>query len=130
MSKKIELIHIKPWERDQYPDFKSKTELKKQKLMPGYHVKPRAIVEWKKYEDYYLYDRNKTVPYHESQREKKRKRMEKKKRDEARTCKGCGTKFHSYLLRHKGYHFGKQNDCVQIAILKHFRNTKKESCMI
>ena len=88
MSKKIELIHIKPWERDQYPDFKSKTELKKQKLMPGYHVKPRAIVEWKKYEDYYLYDRNKTVPYHESQREKKRKRMEKKKRDEARTCKG------------------------------------------
>lgn len=47
LSKKIELIHIKPWERDQYPDFKSKTELKKQKLMPGYHVKPRAIVEWK-----------------------------------------------------------------------------------
>ena len=125
MSKKIELIHIKPWERDQYPDFKSKTELKKQKLMPGYHVKPRANVEWKKYEDYYLYDRNKTVPYHESQREKKRKRMEKKKRDEARTCKGCGTKFHSYLLRHKGVPFRQAERLCADCYFKTFQKYKK-----
>ena len=85
MSKKIELIHIKPWERDQYPDFKSKTELKKQKLMPGYHVKPRAIVERKKYEDYYLYDINKTIPFHEPKKEKARKNAERKRRDKERT---------------------------------------------
>ena len=93
--------------------------------MPGYHVKPRAIVEWKKYEDYYLYDRNKTVPYHESQREKKRKRMEKKKRDEARTCKGCGTKFHSYLLRHKGVPFRQAERLCADCYFKTFQKYKK-----
>lgn len=94
MSKKIELLHIKPWERDQYPDFKSKTELQKMKLMPSYNVKPRAIVERKKYENYYLYDVKKTIPYHESQKEKARKNAERKRRDKGRTCQSCGKKFH------------------------------------
>lgn len=94
MSKKIELLHIKPWERDQHPDLKSKTELQKMKLMPGYNVKPRAVVERKKYEDYYLYDVNKTIPYHESQKEKAKKKAERKRRDRESTCRSCGTKFH------------------------------------
>lgn len=94
MSKKIELLHIKPWERDQHPDLKSKTELQKMKLMPGYNVKPRAVVERKKYEDYYLYDVNKTIPYHESQKEKGKKKAERKRRDRESTCRSCGTKFH------------------------------------
>lgn len=94
MSKKIELLHIKPWERDQHPDLKSKTELQKMKLMPGYNVKPRAVVERKKYEDYYLYDVNKTIPYHESQKEKGKKKAERKRRDRESACRSCGTKFH------------------------------------
>lgn len=29
MSKKIELLDVKPWERKKYPELKSKTELQK-----------------------------------------------------------------------------------------------------
>ena len=59
---KIELKYIAPWERENYPNLKSKTELKKMKLMPGYNVKPRALVIRRMYDNYYLYDINK--PYY------------------------------------------------------------------
>lgn len=94
MSKKIELLDVKPWERKKYPELKSKTELQKINLMPGYNVKPRAIVKRRSYGDYYLYDINKTIPYHESKKEKARKNAERKRRDKERTCQSCGKKFH------------------------------------
>lgn len=123
MSKKIELIHIKPWERDQYPDFKSKTELKKQKLMPGYHVKPRAIVEQKKYEDYYLYDINKTIPFHEPKKEKARKNAERKRRDKERTCQSCGKKFSYKMICNNEIPFAREKrlcaDCYFKTFQKH-----------
>ncbi|EEA81492.1 hypothetical protein CLONEX_02621 [[Clostridium] nexile DSM 1787] len=78
MSKKIELLDVKPWEREKYPELKSKTELQKINLMPGYNVKPRAIVKRRSYGDYYLYDINKTIPYHESKKEKSPKKCREK----------------------------------------------------
>ena len=65
MGKKIELIIIKPWEREKYPDWKTKTELKKMKLMPHPSAKARACVDCiihGKSKPYYLYDENVTIP--------------------------------------------------------------------
>ena len=100
MTKKIKCITIKSSERSQYPDWYSKTELKKMKLMPKKNVKPVGLVERKFYDDYYVYDINKTQPFSLTKKEKdelnkkarirRKKRLEQKKiEDEKNTCKVC-----------------------------------------
>ena len=73
-----------------------------------------------------------TKPFHiTNHREKRRGRGWKRKSGtKHELVKAVGRNFILICFATREYHFGKQNDCVQIAILKHFRNTKKESCMI
>lgn len=122
---KIKLKYISPWEREEYPELKSKTELKKMKLMPAYNVKPRALVVRKKYDDYYLYDVNKTIPYHESKKEKARKKAEQKRRDRECTCKKCGTKFDYKDIKYDAIPFLKQERLCATCYYKQYQKYQK-----
>ena len=89
MTSKIQCITIYPSEREKYPHWYSKTELKKMKLMPKINVKPVALVNRKYYESYYLYDINKTtvfkLTYKQKNEVKKRNQINKLKK----TCSVC-----------------------------------------
>lgn len=100
MTKKIKCISLYPSEREKYPDWYSKTELKKMKLMPKKNVKAVALVIRKSYGDYYLYDINKTTEYRLTKKQKaelnkraKIRRQEKLEQEriqrEKETCKVC-----------------------------------------
>lgn len=91
MGKKIKTIVVKPWERaDKCLDtWKSKSELRKLKLMPHPRAIPRALVDRKigrSDQSYYLYDIEKTVPYKESSKTKELR----KSRRERLSCPKCG----------------------------------------
>lgn len=96
MTKKIECKILYPNERNEYPDWYTKTELKKMKLMPKKNVKPVALVIQKYYDNYNLYDIEKTTEFKLTTREKKelnkkRKKLAEKKKVELEksTCKNC-----------------------------------------
>ena len=91
MGKKIHTIIVKPWEKaDKCPDtWKTKSELKKMKLMPHPRAIPRALVDreiGRSDQSYYLYDVEKTVPYKESSKTKELR----KSRRERLSCPKCG----------------------------------------
>lgn len=99
---KRELLTIKPNEREEYPDLKSKSELKKLKLMPHPLAKPRALVIRKMYGNYYVYDKNKTVPYKEPSRDT----LMRKTRRERLSCKLCGEylgRYYKAVVNQYGY---------------------------
>ena len=87
----MKLLVIKPWERLEYPNLKTKTELQKMKLMPKYNVKPRALVDRpEKYGgNYYLYDETLTMPYKKSQKQKEEEKKKRMKRRAEYTCTSC-----------------------------------------
>ena len=88
MGKKIVTISIHPWNRKDYPGWKSKSELKKEHLMPSPNAKPRAVVmrDNSYGGPYLLYDETKTVPYRVTQKMKKEREFRRKEY----TCKICG----------------------------------------
>lgn len=99
LSKKGKVI--KTWDRKEYPDWKSLSELKKIKLKPKPNVKPIAIVDRpRRYGgSYYLYDIKKSEPYHMTLEEKKEVRRKRRQRKEKYSCKKCGFYFGSQNYR-------------------------------
>lgn len=124
MSKKIELKRIAPAERADYPELKSKSELKKMKLMPAYNVKPRALVIRRLYGNYLLYDVNKTIPYRESNKEKARRKSEKARRIKESTCRACKTKFDYYDIVNDYIPFVREKRLCSSCYYKQFRKYK------
>lgn len=125
MSKKIELLRIKPAERIAYPHLKSISELQKMRLMPGRNVKPRALVIRRMYGNYFLYDISKTIPYQITKKKKERKRVEQRRRDKARTCKKCGIKFDYWSIKNDFIPFIHKDRLCASCYFESFRKYKK-----
>lgn len=68
-------------EREKYPYLKTKTELKKEKLMPSPRCKPRAVYTWSGLYrgSCFLYDENTTVPYKPSKAEVEKRKIQQRR---------------------------------------------------
>lgn len=83
------MLIIKPAERENYPNLLSLSQLRKLNLMPAAGQKPDALVRRQMYGNYYLYGKDKCVPYVVSNDEKLRKRKQAGKRRALCTCPVC-----------------------------------------
>lgn len=79
---KSKIIILSKEEREKYPHLKTKTELKKERLMPSPRCKPRALYRWGGLYpgSCYLYDERITVPYKPSKEEAEKRRIQQWKR--------------------------------------------------
>ena len=85
----MEPIHLKYNKRKEHPDWKSKTELKKLKLMPG--SEPVAFCFMRHgSKTYYLYELSKSIPYAISEEEKAISKQKRAVRIKKLTCNHCG----------------------------------------
>lgn len=111
---------IKPWDRKNYPGWKSLKELKKMNLMPRPNVKAIALVD----RDaefggkYYLYEITKTMPYSESIKQKQSEENHSKEYVEKYSCAICGEHTDNSLFIHTGLCKRCYNKLVEVKQIK------------
>lgn len=113
MTSKIQCITIYPSEREKYPHWYSKTELKKMKLMPKINVKPVALVNRKHYDSYYLYDIEKTTEFKLNNKQKNELKRRRKLNKEKRTCRVC-----KKVMQEKDRYYDQREECFLDYICK------------
>ncbi len=124
------MLKIKPAERENYPDWFSKSQLKEMGLMPSKEASPVALCVRQIYGDYYLYSKEDCVSYCISDEARKKRNEASVRRKKLHTCPVCRKYIGTYYSFEVGKYPGMCDACFRDKRKSYYALLDEQKCCI